>query len=321
MSTKRYISTIFLTTAFASLLVVNSCKKEDPAPPNPYDSINYGGNSPTKDTVDPSSFLGIYKNILQPKCAVPGCHTGNFPPDFRSPQAAYSTLLYEKIVKNDLSNKYSYRVVPFDTGMSVLYQRITNCCFVNQDDRMPQDNIGNPLPENGSDISNISKWIMNGAPDFAGTKPSKPDTMAHVLFYYAANSDFTVAYSTDSNRIDSFVFNPFYAPANSIMNIAFFVTDDVTPVKNFKVNKLKLSLDKNDFSNPIAQYNATYIYVPPPENIELWYATLNTASLPKDTIIYMRYYVNDGQNPTDSEMPNSGSPFYYKTIWAFYNPK
>ncbi len=87
-----------------ALICVNSCKKDEepePTPPaNPYDNVDYGTNTNPATPPDPNSFVGIHNNILKTRCAMPGCHDGNFEPDFRTVQSAYSTLVWHKIKKN-----------------------------------------------------------------------------------------------------------------------------------------------------------------------------------------------------------------------------
>lgn len=122
--------------------------------------------SPVADSCD---FMSVYQFIFSESCNLNGCHDGSFEPDFSTPASAYQTLLYHPIIKNNKDSAYRFRVVPFDTSASVLYARVSQCCFVNQDDRMPQHTIGEALPE--VQIQRIAAWIMNGAPDMFGHVP------------------------------------------------------------------------------------------------------------------------------------------------------
>ena len=190
------------------LVVINACNKETPDPENPFDTIQDSNNTNTTDTVNKTSLLGLHRNIFSTKCAVPGCHDGNFEPDFRTVQSTFSTLVYAPITKNNIANSFTYRVVPGDTNLSVLYERITNCCFVNTDDRMPQDNIGTGLPT--SDIRNIATWILNGAQNVSGEIVTRPDLEPALSYYVAINTTFNVEYSIETNRVDSLIYNSFY---------------------------------------------------------------------------------------------------------------
>ncbi len=116
-----------------------------------------------------SQFFKIYEKIFQPSCAIAGCHNGEFEPNFTSLQSSYNTLVYHPVIKNNRKDAFKYRVVPGDTAASVLFERITNCCFVDVNDRMPfYDKDGLSQEE----ISLIADWIKNGAKDIFGDSPS-----------------------------------------------------------------------------------------------------------------------------------------------------
>lgn len=293
------------------LVIIESCEKDISGIYNPYDDVDYGDSTANSIAWDSNSITGIHKMILATRCANPGCHDGTFEPDFRSVQSSYSTLVYHPIIKNNAANDFSYRVIPGDTAMSVLHERITNCCFVNPNDRMPQDNIGEALPD--WMIAAISQWILDGAKDWSGQSPTKPSTKAQVLYYLAFNSTLTQEYSV--NRIDSLFYNPFIAPNNETMNMAIFCTDDETPVGNLQINRLEFSYVMNDFSNPILTRNATFLSF---QGNDVWTTTVNTNQFLTDTIVYMRYIVSDGQQSTPTIAPKASQPEPFKTYWSFY---
>jgi hypothetical protein len=295
------------------LFVLHACDKETIEPENPFDAIQDSNNTPATDTVSKTSLLGLHRNTFSTKCAVPGCHDGNFEPDFRTVQSAFSTLVYAPITKNNITNSFTYRVVPGDTNLSVLYERITNCCFVNSDDRMPQDNIGTGLP--ASDIRNIASWIMNGAPNVSGEIVSRPDLEPVLSYYVAVNTTFDVEYSTEANRVDSLIYNAFYIPnGTSSFYMGVLVEDDNTPLANMQVNTLLLSTNKDDFSAAIP-FTATYINVQGQDPI--WLTSVNISNLIPGTIYYMRYRVNDGQHTNNTEFPENTSNEFYKSYWSF----
>ena len=295
------------------ILMLESCKKEVVVPENPYDKIDYGNNVVPTDTLNPSSIAGLHRNLFLTKCAVPGCHDGNFEPDFRTVQSSYSTLVYAPIKKNNAANTFTFRVIPGDTAFSVLYERITNCCFVNTDDRMPQDNIGTALP--ASDINHVATWIMNGAKDINGNTPNRPDQEPVLSFYVAAGSDFTTELSAQNNRVDSIIYNPFLVPANATsFYIAPSVVDDITPLAQIQYNKLLLSTSIDNFSSAV-QLTATFVYIP--NQSPVWLVSVPTTNLIHGTQYYMRYYVNDGTHSENTEFPKNNSLEYYKTYWSF----
>lgn len=312
---KKYI--IFLSViTLVALVIIHSCKKEA-APPNPYDDVNYGGATPSTPP-DPNSIVGIHNNIFKTRCSKSGCHDGNFEPDFRTVESSYATLVYHRIKKNSPDSAFTFRVVPYDTAKSVLHERITNCCFVTQDDRMPQDIIGpaGQLPQ--SQIQNIVNWIMAGAKDMFGNVPTYPNTSPKILYYYATDATYTANYGDANNRIDSIFYNPFYVPNSSTLNLAFFVEDDSTAIANMLLNQLQISTSPDDFSSPVASYTATYVNLPPPQNLKFHLVSINTGTLPNSDTLFMRYFVNDGDHPTNTQFPTDNLVIQYKTYWSFF---
>lgn len=309
---------IFLFLFSALAVVFHACNSDFELPDNPYDQVVYVTPPQPVDTLNPISLAAIHRDILHPKCAVPGCHDGHFEPDFRTIQSSYSTTVYARLKKNNADSTFTFRVVPFNKDMSVLHERITNCCFVNQNDRMPQDNIGTGLPE--ADIQRIADWIQDGARDMVGNVGAYPDQAPNILFYLAVTElslNFQIL-SGDDNRIDGVPYNPFIMPPNTPFVMAMIVEDDSTAMSQLQFNKLRMSYDPDDFS-PSApgyrEYTATYFDNPFNED-EFWTANVNTSHFQPGNVVYMRYYVSDGTNLT--EMPRNELAIYYKTFWSFY---
>ena len=118
------------------------------------------------------SLFSLQSLIFGPTCASAGCHDGHFEPDFRTLQSTFCTTVFHPIIKNNSAKEFEFRVFPYSRKQSVLFERITNCCFVNVDDRMPQDNIGVPLPDD--QIEKIGEWIDAGARNIDGSVMSNP---------------------------------------------------------------------------------------------------------------------------------------------------
>jgi len=307
----RNIATLFVFGLVVAILLVNSCKKDDDAPTsNPFDTITRPIVQPV-DTLDPNSFVAIHNDILLTRCAVPGCHDGHFEPDFRTVQSAYSTLVYHPVIKNNLDSTFTYRVVPFDAVNSVLYERLTNCCFVNQNDRMPQDNIGEPLPT--EDLNRIKAWIQNGAKDMFGTAPSLPNAEPTVLFLFATDPTYTNDYSVPGNRLDSIFYNPMFFPNNSEILLIVSVTDDSTKVADLSINELKVSLQPDDFS-AAQTFTGTYLET---NGDEFYLFTIQSGNFNPNTIYYTRYFVNDGDHSSPTQFPTDNLSLPYKTLWSF----
>lgn len=105
--------------------------------------------------------LRIQEQIFSPKCGVPPCHDNSFEPNFTTLQSSYATLVNQPIIKNNLEASFAFRVVHFDTANSLLWERLINCCFVNENDRMPQSDLGGKLPDH--ELALIADWILKGA--------------------------------------------------------------------------------------------------------------------------------------------------------------
>lgn len=314
---RRYL---FFFMGFGLLFIwgLQACKKDQTLPPNPYDTIDRGDTTADGIPIDSLTITYVHHKVLASKCALPGCHDGNFEPDFRTVQSSYSTLVYAPVLKNNTAGSFAFRVIPRDTTFSVLYERITNCCFVNTNDRMPQDNIGVPLPD--SSIRLIADWILYGAKDMFGNSPAYPNSEPTIQYYVAFDTlslipPFalpSVYYS--SNRLDSIYYNPFIVPAGkSVFYALIKIADDSTAEGQLQFNKLKISTNADNFSSA-QQYTGVYLNEGGQSG---WVVTIPTASLPANDTLFMRYYVNDGDHTGNTEFPRNELPFAYKSYWSF----
>ena len=311
---KKYFLWLLLVSIIAAL--INSCKdKDETAPENPFESLNSGPQIPD-DSISSTSFLGIHKNIFAVKCANPSCHDGSFEPDFRTVQSAYATLVYHPVIKQ--LDPWQVRILPFDTAKSWLWQRVIHERIVSNGDtsggRMPlyRESLS------PAELSSISKWILAGARDIHGNVPSYPNQEPKIIAYGAFDPTFAIEYSKDNNRVDSLSYNPFIVSHNDVVQILSVASDDSTKISSLQNCRLKLSLLKDDFS-AAASYPCNYFEVPTAtDTFRTWRTTINVANFPTDTIVYMRFYANDGDHANDTEFPLNESVFYYKTYWAFY---
>lgn len=319
MKIRKSILVIFPAIAISLLLTVHSCKpNDDTVPHNPYDDIHRDDTTSYGIPVDSLTITYVHKKVLAPSCALPGCHDGHFEPDYRTPQSSFSTLVYAPIIKNNTAGTFTYRVIPFDTNYSVLYERVTNCCFVTANDRMPQDNIGVPLPD--SSLNLIASWIMHGARDMFGNVAKLPNKEPNIQYFTAFDTislTFPFAFPTklyDTTRLDGIYYNPFVVPQNKgVFYMAVKVTDDSTAEGSLQFNKLKISTDQDNFSSAL-QYNGTYVNL---SGFSVWLMTIPTNNLPANDTLYMRYYVNDGDHTSNTEFPRTEMIFPYKTFWSF----
>lgn len=297
------VGSLFITTL---VIMVISCTKNS-EPENPYLAIDYNIAPPQVDTNDAASIQSLHKTIFAVKCASPGCHDGHFEPDYRTVQSTYSTLVFQKPLKNNLTNDFKYRVSPYDTAHSWLHERLTT-----EDSVLGQMPLySNPL--NATEMNNINKWILNGAKDMFGVAavlPTLPNSPPKVLGYGA----FVGNTQIDTNRVNGINYNPFIIDAATNMIIAFLITDDSTNVIDFTINKLKISTQKDDFSAATI-YNSTYLNIP--GQGQLWFAQVSAAALPQGVQLYMRYYVGDGVLGNDVEYPYNSLNDFYKSYYSF----
>lgn len=305
-----YLSLLLCTNLF------QACKdKDSEEPENPFSSLNETVTVPN-DSVNPTSFVGLHKNIFAVKCANPSCHDGSFEPDFRSVESAYNTLVYHPVIKK--LNPWEYRIVPADTAKSWLWQRLNHERIISNGDtsggRMPlyKDALS------ANELRNVSTWILNGARDVHGQVPAFPNQEPKIIAYGAFDPSFATEYSKTENRVDSLAYNPFIVSQNDQIQILTVASDDVTPVVNFQNCTLKLSLKQDDFSNALV-YPCTYFEITAPDQIyRTWRTTVSASLFPTDTTVYMRFYANDGDHPNQTEFPLNESVFYYKSYWSFY---
>ncbi len=284
------------------------CSDPTDVPPNPYDAVDYGNDSTSSYVPDPTSIVGIYENVLQVYCDNPGCHDGTFEPDFRTIQSSWSTMVYHDLNKNTADSAYDYRVLPGNADASMLIYRITQGDASLQ--QMPA--TGQTVPPN--EVENIRTWINNGALDMFGNPGYLPNSEPIIVGYIAFNDNFTIRYDEVNNRLDSMIQNPFKVPSNSTVNLVFLVEDDSTAPQNMQVNQLRLSMDMDNFSGA-QTVQAFFLTL---GGVSAWVAPVQTGSFSTGDTVFMRYYINDGDQSFNTEFPRDELPEVYKTFSAFY---
>jgi len=301
---------ITILALFILGLLLWGCGNEVQEPYNPYSDIIYPIDGNTVDNFSPNSLSRTHNEVFEPKCNVLGCHDGSFEPDFRTPNSSYYTLVYHSIKKNNAAQEFKYRVIPYDTAQSVLWERITNCCFVNQNDRMPQDNIGTAMPQEY--IDKIGQWIMAGAPDLFGNVAQEPNTLPNIFYAAFFNLDYDTNYT--NNRLNDQWYNPFLLPQNTDINVVIRVEDDNVENLDLLYNTMKISTDIDDFSNA-QEFEATCL-----DSEEFDYPfilTLNTSIFNTNQQYFVRYYTKDAIDAPLAEYPETENENYYKSIWSF----
>lgn len=322
----KWINISFL--GVITLLIAFSCKKEvvriepDSNVDNPYDDIDYG-NNPDQIPIDSASYLGLHKFIFEPKCAVPACHDGAFEPDFRTIQGSYNQLVFHNVIKNNQTNSFTYRVVPGDTAMSWLHERVTT----------NNQTLGRmPLYDNAlssQELKNLETWILNGAKDIFGNTPSIPDFQPTTGGFLAFLND-TSGIRLDTARAN--IIAPMQLPQNSTVQLWFLLYDtdasgNFIPGAFLTHNKIKISNNLYNFSGSaeqplVVRAPTSPMMLPvafnPNINAPYYHSyTLNTANFNVGETYYMRIYVKDANHTNITELPENGSQIYLLTYFSF----
>jgi len=318
----------FLYITVVGVIFLSSCKEDinriEPdtsSIANPYDGIDYG-NDPTTALIDSSSYLGLHEFIFSKKCAVPACHDGAFEPDFRTIEGSYNNLVYHTVVKNNSTNDFTYRVLPGDTAMSWLHERITTDDAVLG--KMPLYDV-----MSNHEIEQIEKWILAGAKNVFDVNPSQPDMQPTNGGVLAFLND------TSGVRLDTIRDNPIMPmklPNNSTVEFWFLLYDqeangDFVPGASFTYNKIKISDHPFEFSG-VTENNLTVQSAFSPAYLPVAFGgnflapyyhsySINTANFTPGKTYFMRIYVKDADHSFNTEIPENGSQTYLLTYFSF----
>jgi hypothetical protein len=244
----------------------------------------------------------LQRELFAPSCGIPACHDGSFEPDFRTAESSYNTLVYHPVVKNNSSNQFTYRVVPEKPEESVLYERITNCCFVNQNDRMPFT-VGDTLDR--SKIEMVKNWILEGAFNQSGAAyPPPPTPISFHEKYYVRGND-TLNMSEDLFHLGGIYPKPLY-PEPNISNLTFYFLIRNEEKSETSQYKMGLFSDKN-YTKLIREFDLTKE------------GSGFSVVVPKETykpgeIVFMQVKVI--RKDQTYLYPNSNTPFYQRLHWS-----
>ncbi|MBL0046422.1 MAG: hypothetical protein IPP33_19125 [Flavobacteriales bacterium] len=286
------------------VLCFAACKKEE----NPFEQLEHNSPNPPSEALPQDNFAWLHQRVFRPVCANSGCHDGNFEPDFRSIGSAYNSLVFHPVIANDPGNSFTYRVLPGNVQMSFLHERLTT--FVpNTSGTMPLETDGPDWPQNqGLYIAAISFWIQSGAPNMFGTPPSLGNLEPQVtgcLAFAAGNTTSPLPRGTDPGV------QPIEVPAGNV-DLWFSFSDDSTASNAFTFNKFKIATSVLGFATvpelslstgsaitglDFGNTNATFTHK----------AALDLASYPIGSQLFVRVYVDDGDHPEPTEVPNDGT--------------
>jgi hypothetical protein len=313
-------------------LFFNACKKDGEI--NPYDDpgLDPPQSNDTNYFNSPTSFAALQNNIFAPTCANAGCHDGGmFPPDFRTIESSYSTLVYQPVIKNNPAETYQYRVKPGESNKSVLYARLLadasgTSTFDPNSQVMPIDASIEYDPNKshtwhgvkGQYIPNIKDWIDNGAKDIFGNTPLEPNKIPEMRGCIA----FTTGQTTPLNREQPR--GTIYIPSNATsVDFWFSVHDDLLNSDQLTYNQVKFSKNLFNFSS-----QPSYILeVITPPKIETGFFqsttdkfyhkyTLNMSSFNSGDVVFIKIYLQDNVNPV-TEIPSNGSEYQIVKHFTF----
>ena len=295
------------------ILIFVSCKKDDFINPYDNDSLITNVNEDSVYFNDPSSFSALHNNIFLPTCANSGCHDGNFEPDFRTIESSYNTLIYQPIIKNDSNNTYEYRVLPGNSEMSIMYQRLL-VDIDGKSGKMPLSAEYDPehIWHNDKEeyIENIKSWIDSGAKDIFGNLPVKPNKVPEMRGCIAFAPGDLSPLTRNMPR------GTIYVPSNlPSVNIYFSVIDDLLLPNQLSFNKLKyskniLNFENEPFHDLIVQTNPlieTGFYQSTTDEFYHKF-TLELLEFEVGDIIFLKIFVNDNVNG-NVEIPSNGSEY------------
>ncbi len=299
------------------------------APENPFSGIDYSPDVNETPELDSTSFLALHHYIFSQSCNQPGCHDGSFEPDFRTVESAYNSLVLHTVKKNYEVDPMPFRVTPGSPENSMMWHRITEHNPPNFE-LMPSS--GEILPDDY--ISNIRTWIENGARDIYDNPPTpisaQPNCWGLLAFHPELND-----YRLDTIR-GGVNYNPFAALVNQEISIWFTYTDsnelnnEISNGANLTYNKVKLSLDRFDFSNAVTfdlniaadPLSGQVAFSSFSEDVFDYYH--NFSFKPTDygfntgDQIFIRTYVQDEDHESPFENPEDESIFFLKSYFSIF---
>ena len=301
-------------------IFVIACKKEGgKAIDNPYNKpIDTGKNDdPVDSTADPSSILGLHRDLFKPTCANSGCHDGTFEPDFRTAESSFASLVNIKPIKNDTGGTFNARVLPGNADASILIYRMTQDLGGNSGIMPLALDPGSTYPTNKQTLlNNLKKWINDGAPDSKGVKPAPVNFPPQIMGVQALSGGISLGRGGK--------YEPIVAAAGTNLELWFSLSDDVVSQGSLTDMTINWSTNPEQFDpmneKPLlkaATKNMAGIYAAstPYE----WYFPFSTAGNQTYDVIWFRITCSDGKN-MGYQLPNVNSMFFLKKYFAIRIP-
>lgn len=310
----------YIALSMLCIIIFDACEDEPLSKNPPIGTDDGSGRPPIISDYENDSFIGLHANFLQNTCANSGCHDGSFPPDFRTIESSYNTLVNQPIVKNNPAGEFEVRVLPGNAEKSVLYHRLITD-IDGQSGIMPlvvDEDVSDYNEKREQYIENVRNWINNGALDIFGNPPGTDNAPPGFLGL--------VAYDTENNiklpRIAStgIILIPF-----DVNNVTFYFafSDDDTAPQNFRVNKIKLLANTTNFEtgNPEVlgmQKGETLRDLGfTRDSVDFTHSfSLDVSNYPDLTPYFIQTLVQDSRQDT-SKIPNAKSAQYIFDYFSF----
>lgn len=299
--------------------VIGSCKKTEVTNPYSNQITPVVNDNPSIEDLDEGSFAWLHAKIFRPTCANSGCHDGTFEPEFRSIASTYNSLVYHPTISNTPDYSFHYRVRPGIADSSFLIKRMTSFVPNTSGVMPPSYAVGDDWNNNESYyINKIKEWINGGAKDMYGqpAPPASADAppLVYGLVVFPHNNT-TTPYQREAEP--QYGVGAIEVPSD-LVDVWIYPFDDHASPDQFESISLLASTSSLDFTSALSTSFAlsgpvySFLFdsgLPVPF---VYKATLDLSSAAPGTYYYLRNYLDDGAQPTLTEIPNSSSsPIWY----------
>lgn len=289
------------------MLSIWSCK-DDTSFPNLYSNLYDIDSLVEANPVPGESIEGLHRDFMESKCANQGCHDGAFEPDFRTIQSTYTTLVNATVIKE--VDPYEFRVVPGDTGTSWLWNRVTTEDSVLG--KMPL--YDHPLTTD--QLNNLQTWIMDGAKDMFGRERDEVNRQPYWVDFGA----FDMSNGDQLEENARYYSDPFPLAENTDVEIKISAYDYETSRLDLSNAKIYFSTVYNDFSSAVS-IDATVLAeeetISGVSGRASHKLNFNSSQFPKNTIVWMRLAIEDGDHTSAAVTPENGTSVYTQMHFSF----
>ncbi|MEL6255892.1 MAG: hypothetical protein AAFR87_28060 [Bacteroidota bacterium] len=312
------MDTKFQFGVFLLAILIAACTTDKVVPDNPFEgfkeTVSLEANNDTE--LESGSFAQLHRDIFAPTYANSGCHDGQFEPDFRKIESTYNTLVYHPVLKNNPSAGFEYRVVPFESTNSVLWERLNND-IDGQSGIMPLAVDPDSDWEERKDeyLHMIRTWIENGAPDIFGNIAEEGNIKPYLLGMqaYADNGS---SLSRDGGNGSILI------PTDiEDLGIWFSMQDDGADSRQIR-GKLYLSYEVDDFReidghNLITSAQIVGAGFEGEDVLFSHQSFIELDSFDKGKVVYLHLRIIDPESGKFLWIPGVDSPDYIKEIFSF----